>query len=85
MLYRYKSRIKYPRESLGSKFRSLAIRGGQVGGKCGCRDGSDEIQAQRDKLAAVQKYCCFRRNSLPTENADGNVIGDGVVRDQVSK
>ena len=23
------------------------------------------------KLAAVQKYCCFKRNSLPTENVDG--------------
>ena len=36
-----------------------------------------------DKLAAVQKYCCFRRNSLPTEDEHGQVIGNGVVRDEV--
>ena len=37
------------------------------------------------KLAAIQKYCCFKCNSLPTEGVYliVNVIGSGVVRNKI--
>ena len=37
------------------------------------------------KLAAVQKYCCFKRNSLPTEGVYFivDVIGSGVISNKI--